>query len=168
MPNWTHNFMRVEGDEKDIRAFLDAIKWQDELFDFNRIIPMPELLKNTGSGFMKIDGEKVNSWYIEQRNPGGNDKVRRFTREEKEELARIGAENWYDWSIENWGTKWNPCHLDISGAAINGSLEVTFDTAWSAPVPIFRKIVVMFPKLSFAFQWCDEGDDYAYSLDDCV
>lgn len=50
MPNWTSNSIRIEGAEADIRAFLDVVKSQDQLFDFNRIIPMPELLMHTGSG----------------------------------------------------------------------------------------------------------------------
>ncbi len=49
MPNWTSNSIRIDGTETDIRAFLETVKWEDEIFDFNRIVPMPELLKHTGS-----------------------------------------------------------------------------------------------------------------------
>jgi hypothetical protein len=31
MPNWTSNRVDIEGEEADIRAFLDAVKWEDEL-----------------------------------------------------------------------------------------------------------------------------------------
>lgn len=46
MPNWTSNRIHITGKESDIRAFLEAVKGQDELVDFNRIIPMPPLLSH--------------------------------------------------------------------------------------------------------------------------
>ena len=83
MPNWTSNTIRVEGSETDLRAFLEQVKSQDEIFDFNRIIPIPEILKHTGSGSCTLDGEDVRSWYVtDPKNTlpceGG---VRRFTAE---------------------------------------------------------------------------------------
>ena len=73
MPNWTSNSIRAEGDEHDIAAFLEAVKWQDEIFDFNRVIPMPEILKHTGTGRCTIDGKDVTSWYVinEREPPAG-------------------------------------------------------------------------------------------------
>jgi Ferredoxin-like domain in Api92-like protein len=37
-------------------------------------------------------------------------------------------------------------------------LDISFNTAWSAPVPIFRKIIETFPKLSFHCEWRDEDE----------
>jgi hypothetical protein len=47
MPNWTSNTIYVTGKPADLRAFLEAVKWQDEVFDFNRLVPMPELPHST-------------------------------------------------------------------------------------------------------------------------
>ena len=58
MPNWTSNTIHIDGSEADIRAFLEAVKWEDEIFDFNRIIPMPALLKHTGSANRTINGAR--------------------------------------------------------------------------------------------------------------
>ena len=63
MPNWTSNYIEAEGDPSDIRAFLEAIKGADTVLDFNRIVPMPELVKRTGSGRCTIDGKTVDTWY---------------------------------------------------------------------------------------------------------
>jgi hypothetical protein len=30
MPNWTSNRIYIKGDQADIRAFLEAVKWEDE------------------------------------------------------------------------------------------------------------------------------------------
>lgn len=46
-------------------------------------------------------------------------------------------------------------------------LEILFETAWSAPVPILLKICEMFPKLTFDCRWRYEDEDpYPNSLED--
>lgn len=45
-----------------------------------------------------------------------------------------GYETWYDWRINNWGTKWNAGDCSISDNT------VIFTTAWSAPENIYRKL----------------------------
>ncbi len=64
MPNWTANRIYIGGEERDLREFLDAVRSQDQIFDFNRIVPMPELLRRTGKGGRTIAGQYVSSWYI--------------------------------------------------------------------------------------------------------
>jgi hypothetical protein len=168
MPNWTSTRITVEGDQADIRSFLEAVKWEDQLFDFNRLIPMPEILKHTGSGGRTIDGKDVSSWYIiAPQTPDSPEKVRLFTPEEEADLAAIGHRDWYNWSCANWNTKWNACQVAIDDGSIEfGNIEITFDTAWDAPVPVLRKMVKMFPKLTFDCRWRHEDDDpYPNSLD---
>lgn len=165
MPNWTSNIIRAEGDEHDIGFFLDAVKSQGEVFDFNRIIPMPELLKHTASGNRKIAGKNVTSWYVIDGD-FPNDNVRLFTPEEKTALAEIGHEDWYSWSCENWGTKWNACRTEISEKCLNNTwVEIRFDTAWAAPSPIFRRMFEMFPNLSFNCSWQHECETLWYSIE---
>ena len=120
MPNWTTNIIRALGTPKDLRAFLEAVKWEDKVFDFNRIIPMPELLKHTAKGCRVIDGEHVENWYVIDHTESfpKAEHVRRFTAEEQAVLKIIGHRNWYDWSVENWGTKWNACNSEIDETGI--------------------------------------------------
>jgi hypothetical protein len=76
-------------------------------------------------------------------------------------LKEIGHDSWYDWSIENWGTKWPACEVRIDDAGLEGgSIEIAFRTAWSAPLPIFNKMHKMFPHLSFHCQWRNEDDGW--------
>jgi hypothetical protein len=163
MPNWTQNTITVTGKPDDLRAFLEAVKWEDELFDFNRLIPMPDLLKHTGDGSCTIDGQVHTAWYVV--NPAERDPrktiVRAFTPEEQAQLKEIGHNSWYYWSIENWGTKWNACqvHIDDLGIA-SCAIEIDFRTAWSAPLPIFHKMHEMFPHLSFKCEWRNEDDGW--------
>lgn len=168
MPNWTSNIIRAEGDEYDILAFLEAVKTQDEIFDFNRIVPMPEILKHTASGRRKIGRKNVTSWYVisDKQSLSGEDDVRLFTPAEKAALAEIGHQDWYSWRNANWGTKWNACHTEITEKCLNNTwVEIRFDTAWDAPMPIFHQMIEMFPKLSFTCTWQHECETLWYSLE---
>lgn len=167
MPNWTSNHIFAEGAEADLRAFLEAIKWQDQLFDFNRIIPMPEILKHTACGGRNFDGKKVASWFVENPDAEFKDRIERpFTPEEETALADIGCDNWYDWAVANWGTKWNASCVEIDQDGLEyGCLEITFLTAWSAPGPVLEKMIGMFPGLTFHCEWRHEGESaYPHSL----
>lgn len=44
--------------------------------------------------------------------------------------------NWYDWAVENWGTKWNSFDGNIS----DDYSGVGFVTAWSPPIPVISAL----------------------------
>ena len=54
-------------------------------------------------------------------------------------IMRYGYKDWYDWSIENWGTKWNACDCFDNGDYIE------FETAWSLPHPVYAKLAEITP-----------------------
>lgn len=63
--------------------------------------------------------------------------------------------DWYSWSVDNWGTKWNAYDSDINGKYI------FFTTAWSEPGPILDKIVQTFPNIEMDIYWYEEqGIEY--------
>lgn len=53
-------------------------------------------------------------------------------------IIDYGYATWYDWSIENWGTKWGAMENKI----IKGKnyIKFYFETAWSTPLPIFEEL----------------------------
>ena len=66
-------------------------------------------------------------------------------------------DEWYEWRVKNWGTKWNS--LD---AKFDEQMNMfTFDTAWAAPVPVINKLSKLFPDTEFNLIWADEllGDN---------
>lgn len=67
--------------------------------------------------------------------------------------AKYGAKDWYDWSIQNWGTKWNACHTQIND--INEP-NIYFDTAWSPPLPVINQLSKKYPDLTFEFAFAEE------------
>lgn len=169
MPNWTSNTIYAEGSPEQISEFLEKIRGENGVLDFNTVIPMPELLKNTGSGSCTIDGQSVRSWYIDERadyekkKPGKN---RLFTADEEAKLVEIGHRNWYDWSNANWGTKWNACDPEIEQhSAEAASVRIAYRTAWSEPLPILKKLIELFPHLALTFEWSHEGEgEFMHSL----
>lgn len=71
-----------------------------------------------------------------------------------EEYAKYGKNNWYDWSLHNWGTKWNAYNSCLD-KDIN---EIEFDTAWSCPLAVLNKLAELCYKhdVSFTGKWADE------------
>ena len=62
-----------------------------------------------------------------------------------------GEDNWYDWRIANWDTKWN-----ASETVVLNKKKVIFDTAWSAPFKIFREISKKY-HTKVTVRYADEG-----------
>ena len=50
-------------------------------------------------------------------------------------ILEYGFDTRYDWSCENWGTKWGACHTYYVDEN-----NIEFDTAWSCPFKIFEEI----------------------------
>jgi len=48
---------------------------------------------------------------------------------------------WEPWATENWGTTRNACDAYYSAAN-----EVSFDTAWCEPIPVFEALAKRFPE----------------------
>ena len=67
-----------------------------------------------------------------------------------ENVKNHGATTWYDWHIANWGTKWN------SYSPFFEDKTLYFQTAWSAPHPIMKKLSEMYPNITIQHQWADE------------
>tara|TARA_E500000318_G_scaffold59717_1_gene55417 strand:- start:819 stop:1319 length:501 start_codon:yes stop_codon:yes gene_type:complete len=136
MPNWTSNEVRFKSrinSKKQLSKLKKRLRGVEELqeyisptetkkskevnvFDFNKIIKMPKGIKNTTSPTQ--DDDKAQA---------------------KRRLKKYGAENWYDWACNNWGTKWNSCHTEIIEDERDG-LTYTFDTAWDCPREIIDKL----------------------------
>lgn len=74
-------------------------------------------------------------------------------------LPRGDRKNWYDWSIGNWGTKWDACEPHINNN--KKYFSVTFESAWSPPIAWLENIVHMFPKLYFTLEYEEPGMCFA-------
>ena len=50
--------------------------------------------------------------------------------------------DWYNWRLNNWGTKWDVYETHCTRIDAN-TLQLYFYTAWSPPIPVFDKLVDM-------------------------
>lgn len=121
MPN--HVTSKVYIENGDIADILKIVSSEDREFDFNKLIPMPADLQVT----------TISIW----------DK-----KKQAENVINYG--NWYDWSVANWGTKWNAYDINVEGDCI------TFDTAWSTPAPIFAELSRRLPEATIVVKFADE------------
>lgn len=62
------------------------------------------------------------------------EKILPMPKELKNTEAPKDQPNWYDWSVENWGTKWNSFEGNVTDAGIG------FSTAWSPPIPVIAAL----------------------------
>lgn len=68
-----------------------------------------------------------------------------------EERELYGMNNWYDWSNQYWGTKWN------SVDACFGDNNFYFQTAWSPASPVVAELARLFPDAELWFQYEEFG-----------
>jgi hypothetical protein len=61
------------------------------------------------------------------------------------------GDDWYEWSIENWGTKW-----DVSETFEDENGYICFDTAWSTPIEVIRHLSERYQGLTFEVSFADE------------
>lgn len=74
-------------------------------------------------------------------------------------LVKHGATTWYDWCVDNWGTKWDAMETEI----IDDD-TVSFWTAWSNPDPIIYELARRYPDRLIEHWWADEdvGNNAGY------
>ena len=77
------------------------------------------------------------------------------------------VEGWYDWRVNNWGTKWDVVDVDTTQpltihddedtdpANMNASFMFNCWTAWAPPIPVWDKLVEMGISVDADYQ--DEG-----------
>lgn len=73
-------------------------------------------------------------------------------------ILETGFADWYAWSIENWGTKWDSFRYREVAA---DPFAFRFETAWSFPTPIFEALAAKYPTLTFDVMAFDEGWNFA-------
>ena len=116
MPNWCNNNISIRGEKEDLDRFESFLneKGGKEWFDF--FLPCPQELKDGGPvGFSAEPNEK-----------------------DKELMEKYGATDWYSWSVENWGCKWN---CDAQDWSRDGdSISFWFDSPWGPPTELYSFI----------------------------
>jgi len=152
MPNWVYNTITISGDVEAVKGAVEHLEGRNGVIDFNSIVPMPKIIRRANCGSKEVDGVRVRTWFLDDE---GN--ARHPTPEERKELDDIGYDNWYYWSIANWGTKWNAAE---SALVINNPEYAVykFETAWSPPEPFIGALRLAYPELEIEAKYIHEEE----------
>jgi hypothetical protein len=74
-------------------------------------------------------------------------------------VSRPGSEdeNWYNWNVANWGTKWSISDIYFEQPADEDSIEFTFCSAWAPPVEAFRTWAESDGRVQFCLEYWEPG-----------
>lgn len=131
MPNYANSTLWVTGKGSD--EFAKAVKDAEGNLSFGSIRPVPVPLMN-------------DDWQNNKEIAAKN-------------LKEHGQTGWYDWRVENWGTKWeaiDPYDVDVEPE----QYTVAFSTAWSPPEAWVKYASKTYPHLNFKIEFHEEAGMY--------
>jgi hypothetical protein len=154
MPNWCNNVVELgHEDPAMLERARDAFT-RGELL--NEFIPVPKDLQ------------------IVAGRLGDGDEQKKLEEDTARNVEKYGYGNWYDFCVNEWGTKWDIGGSDYDTPEIdNGQLTLSFDSAWSPPIGAYEKLCDLGfsvrgyyyePGMSFCGVW-DEGYDDFYQIE---
>ena len=159
MPNWCDNQITITGPNSVIDKIEKIVNEESNnaengLLQFFH--PMPKELLETEAG------------------PLAKTKKEKQARQARK--LKFGAENWYDWRVNNWGTKWEVCEfygIDKQPDALIGDSTITFafSSAWSPPIGAYEKFLENNPDCFIRAYYYEGGCDFMGlwedGVDDC-
>jgi len=151
MPNWCNNSVEIYHEdpamiERVRKAFNDGALLQE-------FIPVPKALQIV-AGRVGDDNDPEQIKLHEQT---------------MHNLSTYGYANWYDWCVNEWGTKWDIGADGNPAQDIPGGLMLGFESAWAPPVGAYEKLTeqgfrirAMYVECGMAFAgvWEDGQDDF--------
>lgn len=176
MPNHTANNFTVTGPVADVKRFLKNATGSDKELSFDSLLPLPTVLKDVTSPVRiqtqseidatwaewnkRKDEGKLEKWELEEGRPMGVG----ITQETYDTLIKEhGVSNWYDWSVLNWGTKWD-CYdvreWNIAVADDEMTATIYYETAWSPATELWLTVSQQYPTLTFFHEFADEGGGF--------
>ena len=102
MPNWTYNSLMITGSKEDISAIKSQLntpfqrqhdQWSMETQKMELVDTM---YSNPVFAFWNIIKPTDIETYQLQKDPKHDNSIIDFK-----------GDNWYDWNVRNWGTKWD-------------------------------------------------------------
>lgn len=166
MPNHVQNRLKIVGKKQQVEEVLNAIKGDNEVIDFNKIIPMPSELDIPSSSDGEIGlaiikkklGAKISPLddiYTERFDEYAADAKERLINAGLAYLRNIikyGYPTWCEWRKKYWNTKWNAYEAELKN-----NNEIWFNTAWNNVAErIVRELSMMFPNVTLKYSFSDE------------
>jgi hypothetical protein len=156
MPNHVTNEVTFLGSTERIKELREKCKGDKSPFSFQAFYPMPDELIGTSSPAKIVTEQELQEWKDKVAKGEVSEwekDYRPITKDEQNKLKRkYGADNWYDWHIHSWGTKWD-CY---SHRGEGDDSFVIFETAWSTPIRALVKLSEIFDDITIEVRYADE------------
>jgi len=72
-------------------------------------------------------------------------------------LPQDQRDNWYDWCVHNWGTKWDIAETFVGDDTEEDSIQFSFDTAWGPPIAAFRHWAEQDGRVTYRLTYMEPG-----------
>jgi hypothetical protein len=147
MPNHVYNVISVE------EKYADKLKEITEVGLCMYYKPMPKEIELSRSPVRVVSEEEYQKALTSREVSLG---LPITVQMQDDLIKKYGFDNWYDWSIHNWGTKWRVYDKEYD----NG--RYSFSTAWSPPSD---SIIEMLAKDIPDFSYCwEEEQGYGHDM----
>ena len=158
MPNWVMNELTcIFPNAESCNAFKDKV---DEKNFYHSFFPMPEILRDTQSP--DVDVDKLIAEYNKETNSSAtglteiiNANHPWLSRMAKQALINqqafleTGYSEWYKWSLDNWGVKWDASNLQVKELSDFHTIIYTFDSPWGTPEHFVIELSKLYPDATF-------------------
>jgi hypothetical protein len=166
MPNWVFNTLTIQGPKDQVDSIKNKLnspytkkhdnwnietqqmevkeyKFSNPVFAFHNI-------------YNHIEDGVSDEIYVKQPNYALN-----------RDPLDFSTNDWYNWNVRNWGTKWDVAVEDSYEYSETELLEhvsngedqwvvYRFNTAWSPPVPALEKLSALVPNCVVTLEWQEE------------
>jgi len=159
MPNWCNNRLTITAPAHILTEIRQLLQSGDIPISFQNVVPVPPEIRTADTE----DDARYDAWASAYNDTVPADATPEdMERHYKAYTAANGArprpgERWYNWRLENWGTKWD---LDEQTRTIRvspTSVTYVFDTAWSPPCPIVLALGKRFPRAKLTLWYSEPG-----------
>jgi hypothetical protein len=122
MPNWCSNTLTLtHEDPAMIARAKEAFACGQFLQEF---VPVPKALSDTVAG-----------------SHSDEDAQAQLLAQTENNIKNHGYGNWYDFCVNEWGTKWDVGNGSGINSCTDTELIVYFDSAWSPPIAAYEKLL---------------------------
>ena len=142
---------------EELQSFKSKV---DEENFYNSFFPMPEILQGTQSPDISVEklileyNEKTNlkamglTEIIKSNHPLYSGVAEQALKNQQAYIA-TGYTNWYDWSIDNWGVKWDASALKVKELSDFNTVIYSFNSPWDTPEHFVIELSKLYPDACF-------------------
>lgn len=163
MPNWVYNELTIEGNPESVTKLVNQVNQ-----------PFTRIHKNWNIETNQMEDQLTNYtnpifafWNITKPTDLDAYNKQRDHSLSLDEAMKFNGNDWYDFNVRNWGTKWDVAvsngneysDTSIEGPVPNGEnlvVSYRFNTAWSVPDVALTTLSSQYPDLLLTLNYEEE------------